>query len=372
MLFSYLQVIELELVKEAVRLRKARSESFLDFEYLRFSDDFKEIPRGTVLFQDTVIWGYPHIGRIFILEKGLKEQFRNPFWVEEKIDGYNVRILLQKDKVIALSRGGYICPFTTDRVDDFINFKFFEENPDLILCAEVAGPENPYIEESPPFIKEDIRFFVFDVMRKNQAGFLSHTEKMKLIEKYNLPAVTVFGKYTTDDLKTLKELLFQLNTEKREGVVFKEDSPEHRRAKYITSYANLNDIKITALNMLQLPAEYYTNRIMRIVLFMEEEGIKATQHLYSELGKAFIEGLMTAIEQFKKEHRVYRRFSCRFKTKENALALIELLHRTSRHIQVIEKELKKEGDYWRLTFDKVFLNMTGLLGHLLSGGLVFD
>ncbi len=365
-------MIDVEVVKEAIKRKKARSESFLEFEYLRFSDDYKDIPRGTAIFQDTVIWGYPHIGRIFMLERGLKEQFRAPFWVEEKVDGYNVRIFLMNGKVIALTRGGYICPFTTDRVPDFINLKFFEDNPDLILCAEVAGPENPYIEESPPYVKEDIQFFVFDIMKKGEQKFLPHKEKMKLIEKYELPSVRIFGRYTSDDVEELKKILLKLNEEGCEGIVMKEDSEENKRAKYITSYANLSDIKVTAKNMLQLPPEYYTNRILRIVLFMEEEGIERTEHLYEELGKAFIDGLFEAIEQFKREHKVYRTFRCRFREKENAIALIELLKRISKHIQVMEKEIKKEGDYWVLEFDKVFLNMTGLLGHLLSGGLVFD
>ncbi|RLJ71148.1 putative ATP-dependent DNA ligase [Hydrogenivirga caldilitoris] len=365
-------MIDVSLVREAIKQRKARSESFLGFEYLRFSDDYKDIPRGTAVFQDTIIWGYPHIGRIFMLEKGLKEHFKNPFWVEEKVDGYNVRIFKVRDRVIALSRGGYLCPFTTDRVGDFIDLKFFEENPDLILCAEVAGPDNPYIEESPPFIREDIKFFVFDVMKKNQQTFLKQEEKLSLLERYSLPGVEVFGRFTSGDTEKLKELLLKLNKEKREGVVFKEDSEENRRAKYITSYANLNDIKVTTKNMLQLPPEYYTNRILRLVLFMEEEGINRTEHLYEELGRAFIDGLFDAIEQFKKEHKVYRTFRCKFRNKDNAVALMELLHRTSKHIQVIERELKQEGEFWVLTFDKVFLNMTGLLGHLLSGGLVFD
>ncbi len=365
-------MIEVDLVKEAIRQRKARSENFFSLEYLRFSDDYKDIPRGTAVFQDTVVWGYPHIGRIFMLEKGLKEQIKAPFWVEEKVDGYNVRILKVGDRVIALSRGGYICPFTTDRLEDFIDLSVFEENPDIVLCVEVAGPENPYIEESPPYIEEDVSFFVFDVMRKNQRSFLSQKEKMSLIDKYALPGVEVFGLYDHSGIEELKKLLLKLNEEGREGVVFKEDSEESRRAKYITSYANLNDIKITSKNMLQLPPEYYTNRILRLVLFMEEEGIKRDSKIYENLGRAFMEGLFEAIDQFKEEHKVYRRFTCRFRSKENALALMELLHRISKHIQVIERDLKKEGDYWVLTFDKVFLNMTGLLGHLLGGGLVFD
>ena len=132
------------------------------------------------------------------------------------------------------------------------------------------------------------------------------------------------------------------------------------------------DIKVNAKNMLQLPPEYYTNRILRLVLFMYEEGLERTQHLYEELGRAFIDGLFSALEQFQKEHKVYRTFSCKFRKKENAIALLELLSKTSKHIQVKQRKLEQEGDYWRLEFDKIYLNMTGLLGHLLSGGIVYD
>jgi len=188
--------------KEAIQRRKARVESFLKWEY----DDFKDIPRGTVLFGNVIIWGYPHIGRIFRLDKGLKEQFEFPFFIEEKVDGYNVRIFEHEGDIIALTRGGYICPFTIDRLHEFLDLRIFEENPDLVICAEVAGPGNPYIEESPPFVKEDIpgnpyieesppfvkediQLFVFDIMVKNKRDFLPYKEKLELVERYNLPAV---------------------------------------------------------------------------------------------------------------------------------------------------------------------------------------
>jgi putative ATP-dependent DNA ligase len=365
-------VIEVQTIREAVRKRKARSENYRDIEFLRFSDDFQDIPRGTVILKEDIIWGYPHIGRIFMLEKGLREQFEHPFWVEEKIDGYNVRVFLYGDELLALSRGGYICPFTTDRLQDLVNPAFFEQNPDLILCMEVAGPENPYMEESPPFIKEDIQAFVFDIAQKNSRKFIPYREKVELVERYDLRAVPSFGRFTHEDTRKLKEIMLRLNEEGREGIVIKEDSERDRRAKYITSYANLNDIRITAKNMLQLPAEYYTNRILRLVLFLEEEGIGKNSHLYQELGRAFIDGLFEAIEEFKKSHKVSVSYRCKFRKKENALMLIEQLGRHSKHIQVIQKRLEKEGGFYILEFEKVFMNMTGLLGHLLGGGLVFD
>ncbi len=365
-------MIPQELLKEALRRNRLKSEAFEGFEYIRFTDDFKEVPRGTAIFKDFVVWGYPHIGRIFQLSTGIKEQFSAPFWVEEKVDGYNVRIFQQEGKVYALTRGGYVCPFTTDRIEDFINLKFFEDNPDLVLCAEVAGPENPYVEESPPHVKEDIRFFVFDIMEKNSQKFLPYREKLKLIEKYALPSVESFGLYRKENLDELKALLRRLNEEKKEGVVLKEDSERDKRVKYITSYANLNDIRITSLNMLGLPADYYTNRLLRLALFIEEEGLEKKKELYEELGRAFLEGLFDACRLSREEGKVYRVFRCRFKRRERALMFIEQLKHASVHIQVIERRLERVGEYWLLEFEKVFLNMTGLLGHVLSGGSIID
>ena len=114
-----------ELIKEALKKNKVKIENYKGVEYLRFMDDFKEVPRGTALFKSFTLWGYPHIGRIFQLSTGLKEQFTHPFFVEEKVDGYNARVFLHEDQILALSRGGYVCPFTTERVEDFINLKFF-------------------------------------------------------------------------------------------------------------------------------------------------------------------------------------------------------------------------------------------------------
>ncbi|RMH04506.1 MAG: RNA ligase [Aquificota bacterium] len=365
-------MLDAELLKEALKRNKLKSENYKGLEYLRFTDDFKEVPRGTAIFKDTVLWGYPHIGRIFQISTGIREQFSAPFWVEEKVDGYNARIFLYGDEVYALTRGGYVCAFTTDRVKDFIDVRFFEDNPELVLCAEVAGPENPYVEESPPYIKEDIRFFVFDIMKKGQPTFLPYAEKLRLIEKYGLPSVERLGRFTPDDTEKLKDILRRFDQEGCEGVVLKEDSQRDKRVKYITRYANLRDIQITALNMLGLPADYYTNRLLRLALFVEEEGLERNQRLYEELGRAFLDGLFEACSMVKKEGKVYRVFRVRFRKRENALIFMEQLKHASVHIQVNQRSLEKVGDMWVLEYEKVFLNMTGFLSHILGGGYVVD
>lgn len=70
--------------------RKARREYHGDLRYLRFCEDYRGNPKGTVSRQRRMVPGYPHIGRIFRLEQGLVRQFADPFRVEERENGYRV------------------------------------------------------------------------------------------------------------------------------------------------------------------------------------------------------------------------------------------------------------------------------------------
>jgi putative ATP-dependent DNA ligase len=353
--------------------RKAVHETYCGLSYVRLTEDLQEARRGTVILDDTLIVpGYPSIGRILALRTGLKEQFRAPFWVEEKIDGYNVRIFRLEGEVLAVTRGGYICPFTTDRLADLMDLRIFEEHPELVVCAEVAGPDNPYLVGGPPFVTEDVRLFVFDFMRLNAPSFLPYAEKRALIERYALPGVEAFGRYESAQWAQVRDLLLRLNDEGREGVVLKEDSPRERRSKYVTSNSGIADIEATVSHLLQFPPEYFTQRILRLALFMDEEGIAHDPEFDRRLGAALLNGLFAAIEQFKRERRVYCSFRCRLRQAENAERLLRMLRRAAGHMKIVQRRLEREGEYYVLEFEKTFPRMTGLFGHVLEGGLVYD
>ncbi|HKK14737.1 MAG TPA: RNA ligase [Gammaproteobacteria bacterium] len=359
--------------EKALEARKARRGRFEGLGYVHFTDDHEGVTRGTVAFEGTVIHGYPHIGRVLALRQGLREQFPRPFWVEEKIDGYNVRIARVQSRVVALTRGGFICPFTTDRLPDLMDLSVFEAEPDLVVCAEVAGPDNPYLESSAPFVPEDVRLFVFDLMRTNAPGFVSHAEKAELAARFDLPRVTVFGRFGAGDVEAIQTIVKDLNEQMREGVVFKEEAPDGRRAKYVTSNSGISDIRTTAYSLLELPAEYFIGRVLRLVLFMDEQGLEHSRTLDGRLGAAFLDGLMGAIRQFHAEGKVYQTFRCRFRERRNAQLMVSHLKRAGgTHVHLSQRALRQEGGYWVLEFDRVYPTLNGLLQHLLSGGLVFD
>ena len=47
--------------------------------------------------------------------------------------------------ILAFSRSGLVCPFTTRIVDRLVDLgPLFEAYPEAIVCGEMIGPENPY------------------------------------------------------------------------------------------------------------------------------------------------------------------------------------------------------------------------------------
>jgi len=360
------------LLDQALDAQRAVWVEYDDLRYIRFVDDYKGVSRGTAVFDDKAIFGYPSIGRVLSLKSGLHSQFEAPFWVEEKVDGFNVRVFHLNNRVLALSRGGFICPFTTDRVHDLLDTNIFNHEPDMVLCAEVAGPDNPYMDGGVPYINDDVKMFVFDISRVNHIGFAAYNDKDAHISRHQLPAVTRFGRFQADDVQRISEILLQLNNENREGVIFKEDSPRDYRAKHTTSNIDIVDIAAGSFTLFDLPPEYFKNRLTRLVLFMDEQGIANTDELRQRLGAAYLDGLFDAVRQVRQHHKVSRSFRCRFRQRENAIKLLDRLSEIGNHVQIILRELKEEDGYWLLEFDKVFAKTSGALSNLLKGGLLFD
>lgn len=352
---------------------KTQPLTYGDIEYLRTVDDYHGVPRGTAIFGKRTVYGYPSIGRVLTLQPGLQQHFTQAFWAEEKVNGYNTRIFRVGDQILALSRGGFVCPFTTDRLADFIDTRIFDAHPDLVICAEVAGPGNPYLESWPPFIADDIQLYVFDFMRMNERLRVAADEKYALIEQYQLPAVRRYGRFTPADTEALLAIFEQLNREGREGLVFKESDRDGRAAKHVTAASALSDIGATAAILNDLPPEYFTNRVLRLVLYLREQGQPPTGELERELGAAFIEALDNTISQYERDGKVFHSFRCRFHHRRNAEAMFAHLKRAGgRQINISWHGLEADGEDWILSFDRNYPAINGLLSSVLHGDLIYD
>ncbi len=274
--------------------------TYEDITYIRVGDDTPTHPRGTVMFPQVTdsqgrlftVWGYPRIRRIFVLERGVKRYFKEfPFFVEEKIDGYNVRLIRVAGRLLALTRGGFICPYTTEWASVWAEYmgldEFFTDYPDLVLCGEAVGA-SPYnvqrVYELPP----GLHFYLFDIM-DTEGRSLPPERKYTLAAQYAIPTVPQFGQYSLARLPELKDLLLDLNAREREGVVMK--SPDGERVvKFVTPTSDLADIRDNLILMYDVDSGYFLNRLLRSVLFVQEFGLDREEYA-RRIGEAILGGL---------------------------------------------------------------------------------
>lgn len=360
----------LDRARESDKLHAAQ---FGSLHYQRLTDTIAHIPKGSIFLPDgDVVPGYPAIARIHRLNPGIPKQFDGPFWAEEKMDGFNARIFRHGEQCYAATRGGFICPFATDRLADRFDGRILNNHPDLVICAEYVGPDNPYLEGHSPQVQDDVDIFVFDIMHKNEAGFLPQDERMTLLEEYDLQSAEIFGRFQPDDIEVLRERMLRLDEEGKEGLVLKPED-DGQRAKYVTARSNSYDFSVTGEALMDLPPEYFTNRLMRMSLFLEEHGLEQDPDRLNELGHAMVQGLFRSIHLSKDAGRIGHRYRIRFNEKENAKRFIDHIETTGgRRVKVMEDMPEREGDHWILEFERIHQRMTGTLNQALQGGRQFD
>ncbi len=331
--------------------------------FFRLNKDFKTYPIGTFFNNKLFIPGYPHIPRIYILKTGLKRYLKYPFYAEEKIEGYNVRLIKIDDEILAFTRRGYICPFATDRWEDFLPQlpDFFNNHKDLIICAEVAGPGNPFVSEYPSYIKEDVNFFVFDFIKEGTGEFLSVSEKIKLLEKYKLNCPEINGPFDPErDYIKIRELIKRYHIEKREGIVFKPDY-NGSRVKYVTPFSNLADLKVVFPYLGEIDPHFISLRLIRLALNLYEfEEFK--EEVYKVLGQNIFE---EALKFFKMEKPFQETFKIKFKKESNFLSM--LAHFRIAKINIEIKKTEWKNGYFNVEFVKIYPRATQFWKTKLEG-----
>jgi len=355
-------------------LKNSKSISQEEFEglrYYRLKDDTRAFLRGTVYAEGELILGYPRIGRILSLSSGIKAHVKEPFWVEEKADGYNVRVAKVKGKIVAFTRGGYVCPFTTDRLPDLGDFEaFFNDYPHMVIAGEVVGKNTPYSELFPAYVDEEIAFFAFDLFSKDDWRFVSPPERYLILSPYSIRQVQHWGPFKYGDLEQIKEILRSLDERVYEGVVIK--GAGGKRVKYVLPHINIRDIAFSSHLIAELPPEFFTQRIIRLVLSSRELRIPLDDEDFSELGRAFVEGFSEAVEDFVRERKVRWVFKLRFRTRERIELFVKQVNRVSKTVKVKLLSVEADGEYWKAEFEKVFMKSTGYLASILGGSIIYD
>ena len=351
---SVLEIISMAKITESLWNESLEGHSVIPDEfdgitYYRIVKKVGELKKGTVVTDSGIIYDFPRIARIMHLENGIKQAFSNPFYAEEKVDGYNVRIVKVQGHVLAFTRGCYVCPFSTDRLVDFFDYdNFFKENPDLIVCGEIAGPENPYNGESPPYVTEDVSFFAFDIRIKNSDRQIPMEKRYKLFDEYKIPTVKRFGKFIPSDIKDIKKYIQDLNEKGCEGLVFKPTEPSEKTVKYVTAGSCMRDIKVTSQLMPEYQAEFFTNRMLRSLFYLVEHDLPLNKGFLEKAGEALLQPLYESVKKVAGGEMITERFKMRFNKEENIKKLFDHFHKCKVDASLVRQE--KIGQHWHVEY----------------------
>ncbi len=309
--------LEEELLRELIDRRTIRYMDYHGINYLVFRREWRKFREGTTILEKNgevkVVHGYPSIQRILLL-KAIPRHFIDNVIVEEKLDGYNVRVVLFADQILAITRGGYICPYTTARIralyEEFLKKLFKKYGEDLIVCGEVIGTENPYVQhyypEAPTF-----DYFVFDIMRDKH--FIPIDERNEIIDNVGLKRVRRLGVIDKDDIDTVRSIVGKLEREEREGIVLKDPKHRVKALKYTTSHTHFHDLELGMKYPFDEGRGFLFSRILREVWKIYEENLsdEELEERAKKLGLAILKPAIDSIKLIEEGRAVYEEYVIR-------------------------------------------------------------
>ncbi len=339
-----------------LRSKSVRRMNYKDIVYFVLKREFEGYPEGTsILYSEgsepRVVPGYPPIKRILILETAVKKHFKDIFVVEEKMNGYNVRLVFYNGEVLALTRGGFICPYTTHRISESLSSTTKKEIASLenaVIYGEVVGIENPYTRyrypEAPFFT-----YFVFDIMLNGV--FIPIDDRRKLVDELALKNVREIARLHPENTGKLYEIIDNLEEEAREGVVLKDPLNRTLPLKYTTSATNIGDIREGMRFFFDEGRTYIFPRVLREIFVAFERGRRYWDKSRAEkLGESLVYPSLNCIEKVSRGKICSEEFVLRMSDKDVLEEFIEYMHKIG--ILVVLESLWKEGSFYVAKFLK--------------------
>lgn len=334
---------------------------------------FGEFEEGTLVVQtyneSIIVRGYPKIRRALTLYPTIKNRFSGRIVIEEKMNGYNTRIAKFGENIYAITRRGFICPYTTEKARETLNPEFFKDNPKLMFCSEAVGEESPFVSKKIYGI-EGIEFFVFDIRntRTNQA--LPINEKLRLSEEYGFKIAPILGEVdVSTSHKKIQEIVLELGSKGREGVVIKDPEMKKPPIKYTSSQSNCSDLEYAFRYFNEYAKDFMLSRIIREAFqsfeFNEDEA--SLRERCERLGEAILKPIIQSIRDVKDNGKVVERHRLKFKS----LEVIELFkeHMRRMGVDASYSEPEEKDGYYILYFERYMKSTTDKISHLIRGNV---
>lgn len=325
----------------------------------RFEGHVPNLEDGTVLIDKSgsfeLIRGFPKINRAMLLGPAVKKNFGeiDSVAVEEKMNGYNVRVIDYYSKLIAFTRSGHVCPYSTERVQNFLKRDFFIDHPDIIVYGEMVGPENPYVQKYVYNI-ESLKFFVFDMRYKDSGEALSVHKRRELAEEYDFDQVILFGEFSISEApEKITEIIKELGKKGHEGVVIKDPEMVLQPMKYTCSESNCSDLHHAFKFYNETGRDFLFSRVVRegFQSYEWEENEEDFQKRCLRLGESLLNPMKKTIAQVQAGQRISDDFKIRVGDRETIHKFRSYLQRFGLYVAFEVSE--KKGDEYVINIRKV-------------------
>jgi putative ATP-dependent DNA ligase len=358
------KIEEIEKILKTATTKGKAQKMDQDIEYVKFKDKVGKIERGTVIHAKTIIPGYPHIKRIFTLKKGIAKNIKgNELFIEEKIDGFNVRIASIESKVFGFSRGGFLDLFVTEKANE-ANFEaFFQDNPEVIICAEMVG-NTPHTQPTKKF---DVKILIFDII--NERGeYLNPQEKYRILEEYNLEGVPKLGEFKNNEkeIKKIEKISLKINKNGCEGMIIRSEIGE--KIKYVNANSDIKSLGKGAKKIFDMPLGFFIQRMLRSAIYISDFKLKNAAYA-KKIGEEILSNLQNQIKSIKNGEGVSDSHEILI---SDLRIWSEIKRGASKEITIEEVGIKEEGDKFRIRFKKHFKESEKLIREYLDGKAIED
>ncbi len=341
----------------------------------RFDSHVSGIEEGSVLIvkDDSfeLIRGFPKIKRAMTLVPSIERNFSEAgsVIVEEKMNGYNVRVTEYRGELIALTRSGHVCPYSTERARHLLNHDFFKEHPELVIYGEMVGPDNPYVPKDI-YGLESLDFFVFDIRYKADGKPLPVMKRRELAGNYGFTQVKLFGEFDIQQASAeITEIIRELGKTEHEGVVIKDPEMVLQPIKYTCSEGNNADLRHAFRFYNDSGRDYMFPRVVRegFQSFEWNESEEELKQRCLRLGESILRPMIRSIREVENNKRISEDVRIRVKDRDTIDRFRSYLERLG--VDVVFSDPERIGDEYLVRINKVNQSTTDKTKSILEGQL---
>ncbi|MFH1323488.1 MAG: RNA ligase [Methanobacteriota archaeon] len=342
-------------------------------DLFRFDKPISGIEAGTCIFLKPfdVVRGFPKIPRALMLYPGIAAHFSSceKVAVEEKMNGYNIRVALIDDEIAGLTRGGFVCPYTTEKARELVGRDFFLQHPDLVLCGEMVGPDSPYVPKLIYDI-ESLEFFVFDIREKLTGKLMPVKNRRRLVDEYGLRSVRLFGEYDVEKAHTeIASIIKGFGMSLNEGVVIKDPEMLLPPVKYTSSMSNCADLRYAFEFYNDYGRDFFFPRVCREAFqaFEWNETEDKLEERCRMLGRSILMPMIKTIRKKKLGERITETVQIKVRNLKTVQEFEDHLRLLG--VDAIFEEPEKTGDGYLVRIHKKYHSTSDKTESILNGDL---